>query len=150
MSRLAAKMQSDLWPGATVSHLGFPFSLLLLQPIPTAAEVTADLTCLSAYSLCAYANCTYSGDYNAIPYYNGQKTSGPAYVANCGCQPVLPSQAPAGSPYNSGSSVGILEKVRGGAGGERMALPPLPVPRWLPLQHRLLCRHPIEGEGGGA
>ena len=91
----------------------FP-SLLLLQPIPTATEFIGDLTCLSSYALCAYANCTYSGDYNAIPYYNGQKTSGPAHVANCGCQPVLPSQFPAGSPYNTGSSAGILEKVGGG------------------------------------
>ena len=87
----------------------------MLQPIPTKTWIPGDLACLSAYTLCSYANCTYSGDYNAIPYFNGEKTSGPAYVANCGCQPVNPSQFPAGSPFNTGFSGAILEKVRGGA-----------------------------------
>ncbi|KAG1667618.1 hypothetical protein FOA52_001672 [Chlamydomonas sp. UWO 241] len=71
-----------------------------------------DFQCLSAYALCSFANCTFTGDHDAIPYYDGKATPDhPVYVANCGCQPVAPKDFPVGSPFNIGSSPGILEKA---------------------------------------
>ena len=48
---------------------------------------------------------------SSIPYYSGPNTKGPAYVANCGCQPINPKDFPAGSPFNFASSAVVLEKV---------------------------------------
>ncbi len=78
------------------SNSSFPWTKVYTawpQPIATFAEsFVADLTCLSSYALCAYANCTVMPD-SSIP------------MAKCGCVAVPPNKFPVG-----GSSAGILEK----------------------------------------
>ncbi|GAX74801.1 hypothetical protein CEUSTIGMA_g2248.t1 [Chlamydomonas eustigma] len=68
------------------------------QPISATQYVPYSFSCLSAFALCAYANCTVTS-FDSYPP-----------IAECGCVTVRPRQFPAKAPYNLGASIGLLDK----------------------------------------